>query len=732
MLKIRTRTYALPLAAALLIAGVTIHSTTVRADESAELDPIQVTAGRQSEPQYQVPQPVTVLTQEQLEKLNPQAMTEALRYEPGAFFQQTGPGQGIVITRGLKGAEVLHLVDGMRLNNAFFRTAPSQYIALLDPLNIDQLELLRGPYATVYGSDAMGGVVQVLTPEYRFDVDDWGTQGGARWSYSSADLGKVGRVYGATGTRNFSVSAGFSFLDFGNRKLAEPGQSTDHSGGFTLKQRVEDTAFLARGYDLKTIWAPAANQELMFSVQYFAQPALPRYNETVPGSGTASAGLPSAAISIYDNDRGFYHLRYRYSAPLAFMDGLEVHLARQLINDDRFDRTQTLARDVFEYNRSSLTGLTAQTQTQVAVAHRLIYGLEIYTDRIDSRSTRIDYSTPGDFSTGSRSNNSRDGFASRFPDGARADSYGLYALDEWRIGPDWLLDVGGRYSHIRTELPQADRSFGATLSDDDLNGSLGLRHAISRTLSWVSNLGRGYRSPNINDLAQVGRRSGNRVVVANFNLKPESVVSLDTGLKLATGPWRGEATVFYAEYKDRITLVDPAFAEGTPECPDDGDAAATACAQNQNIAEATYYGFEGGLRYRIAYNCSARAVLNYTWAEQDDGITRTPGNRVPPLNGQVAVEYRPLPGVSVEPYLFFADRQDRLDPADKKDNRINPNGTPGYAIANLRLGWAPPSDLPAYGLQLSLTNLLDTSYREHGSGIDGAGLGATVTATAKF
>src|SRR5688500_4242057 len=94
------------------------------------LEPMQVTAGRQPESQYQVPQLVTVLSGAEIAEIGPQVIAEALAYQPGAFFQQSGPGQGIVIVRGLKGSEVLHLVDGVRLNNAFFRNSPSQYVAL--------------------------------------------------------------------------------------------------------------------------------------------------------------------------------------------------------------------------------------------------------------------------------------------------------------------------------------------------------------------------------------------------------------------------------------------------------------------------------------------------------------------------------------------------------------------------------------------------------------------------
>ena len=164
---------------ALLMAGLPAAYAQAE-DEAVDLGTLQVTAGRRAESTVDVPQPVTVLTRDDIERAPVQSWTEAMRGQPGAFVQSSGPGQGIVIVRGLKGSEVLHLVDGFRLNNAFFRNAPSQYIALVDPMLIDRIELVRGPNSVLYGSDAMGGVIQLLTPEQRFDGDRLETSGRAR------------------------------------------------------------------------------------------------------------------------------------------------------------------------------------------------------------------------------------------------------------------------------------------------------------------------------------------------------------------------------------------------------------------------------------------------------------------------------------------------------------------------------------------------------------------------
>lgn len=706
--------------ALLVAAGADIALAQEQEPQPDELDALQVTAGRLPESQYQVPQPVTVISRGQIETQGPQVVAEALRGATGAYVQQSGPGQGIVIVRGLKGSEVLHLVDGMRLNNAFFRNSPSQYFSLVDPQNIAQLELLRGPYASLYGSDAMGGVVHVLTPEERFDGGTWGLRGGTALRYGSADLARSNRNWIATGNNAFSLTAGFSVSEFGKRLLPEPGQSPDGAGGVTLNDRVNDTDFQSRAWDVKALWTPAGGHEWLLAVQSFEIPELQRYFQTVPGY---SSGAPARAIAQFMDDRRFYHARYRYSLPLGFVDGVEVHLGQQVMNDDRLDRRQDNSRDEFTFNRSTLTGFTAQARSAWG-SHQMRFGTEIYRDQVSSRAYRE--APPG---SGTISYPDGSSFFSPFPDGSQADDLGLFLFDEWRASERWLVEGGARFTRHVTDIAQGDRAFGARLTDNDYTGNAGVRYALTPALAWTANAGRGFRAPNLFDLAQVGQRANNRVVVANLDLKPESVTTLDTGLKYQAGGFASEFSVFYSDYSDRIVTVNPAFAEGTPQCPDDGDPATTGCAQNQNIARSSYYGFEGGWRFAASPALRLRGTLNYTWGEQRQGGVKGAANRVPPLNGLLVAEIRPIHGLRVEPGVYFSGRQDRLDANDRSDSRINPNGTPGFAVLNLDLVYALRD---GFEWQAGGRNLLDKSYREHGSGIDGAGRGLVLGLRARF
>jgi outer membrane receptor protein involved in Fe transport len=717
------RVYSLHGAALLLVASaapIVAAPSTAGAPQQETLDVVQVTARRTSESLESVTPWISVADAETIRRLAPQVAAESLRGQAGAFFQQTAPGQGMTIVRGLKGAEVLHLVDGMRLNNAFFRTAPSQYTALVDPLSLSSVELLRGPAATIYGSDAMGGVVHFRSAEQRFAGSDWSTRGVFRANYNSADVGRQFRFTGAAGRDGLSLAVGASRAEFGARDVAGNGQSSNDAGAISLTDRVRPTEFGTRAYDAKILWTPSDRSEWMFSLQSYDAPRLPRYNEVVPGFGTAAAGFADAAVSEYDNSRHFGHIRYTAKLERAWANSIEVHVARQTVVDDRFDRSLDLTTDVRENNRSVLDGIVVQAATGIGASFDLTYGLDAYRDQVESRraDTRAGVTTV---------NSPTSTVKSRFPDGARADALGAFAIASWQTDGALRMDGSLRADRIEIDLPLADRLSAGKFDETALSGGVGVSYAFAPAWIWNSNLRRGFRAPNINDLAQVGRRSNNRIIVANPNLKPESLWSIDTGVRVSRAGLRGEAAVFYARYRDRITLADTGvtYANGQNGC-----VRATGCleAQNRNFARAQYYGFEGALQWQKG-PFETQATVNYTFGEQRNGDVTTPANRVPPLNGTLALKWNANAAVAAEVRAWFAGEQDRLDPSDLRDNRINPNGTPGFATLDVLMTWQPNNSLV---VQTGLRNILDKGYREHGSGINGTGRSLALTAEYRF
>ncbi len=678
-----------------------------------ELMPLTITASRLRAPVTETPRSMSVVTRKQIERQSPQVMTDLLRGQPGVFNQSSGPGQGIAIIRGLKGSEVLHLVDGMRLNMAFFRNSPSQYIALVDPYSIQQIEVLRGPAATLYGSDAMGGVVQVLTPEQRFSGREFSARGGLLAQFDSSNHGNVQRGWAAVGNEEFSASLGLTNRGYGSQDIGA-------AGG------VDFTGYDARSGDIKLLWAPAPGHELMLNAQYFEAPKLPRYFEIAGGPGGAGTG---AAMPVFfePNDRQFVHGRYRLN--LANGDSYEMHLASQIINDDRSRLIAPggVPTEETEKNQSNLTGLTLQANTRLGPVG-LIYGFEYYNDEVNSSRQRRNLNTGAI----TRQNPT-------FPDGSATDSLGTYVNAEWRALEPWLLMGGLRYSHVTTDLQATAVSVAAKVIDQDVTVHAGSLYGLTPQLGWTLNVARGFRAPNLFDLGTLGQRpNSNQFNVPNPNLSSETITTIDTGFKwdgeVAGHDLRAETSVFYSIYDDRIEPREATgnlIPAGTLGCVPIAPAVNCTEVQSRNITSATFWGFEAGAHYYFSRALETYATLNYTFGEENKANrspSTTPANRVPPLNGQIGVLYEPGPWL-VESFILGAFQQRRLDDDDLTDTRISRQGTQGWVTWNARLGWTPT---PMFRFRLDLKNILDQSYREHGSGIDGQGFGTVLTAEARF
>jgi outer membrane receptor protein involved in Fe transport len=651
---------------------------------SRPMESILVTATRTEESVIDIAEAVSVIGAEEVGRMAPELLAEMLRGVPGAFFQQTTPGQGIPIIRGLKGSQVLHLVDGMRLNNAFFRNAPNQYLGLVDAYATQQTEIIRGSAASLYGADAMGGVLQILTQEPEISGDEWRTTGRIYGSFNSVDSSLVGRAQAATGREGNILSGGLTYQYHDDRKT---GSDTIVPSGYKVKAG-----------DIKWRYDLNEQSDLMLSAQYLEQPSTPRVDELVPGYGQDHPS--SEQYEFRPNRREFLHARYRLHSKARWFSRFEAHLARQVITDDRLTQDWGEPEITREFNESELDGLTLQFNSPWGNGtdsyRELVWGLEYYSDTVSSSRVRTDGDT-GEIRPA----------RGRFPDGSTMDSTAVYASNQWQW--DRLsLNAGLRYSWFEIKLPATGEVGETRLEPSDLAGDVHLNYEVSPGIHLVSNVGRGFRPPNIFDLGTLGSRPGNRFNVPNPDLKPESVWSYDLGVKASTTRWQVEIFAWYSDYQDKFS--SRFTGEVTPE--------GRQIVRSDNLNQVKLYGIESGVRYLATDEMELYAVLNYTHGEESDDGETVPADRIPPLNGRFGLVYQPSDRLRFETYLDFAGRQDRLSPRDAADPRINPQGTAGWGTINLLASWQATERLE---LGLRLQNLGDRDYREHGSGIDAPG-----------
>ncbi|MEM1411552.1 MAG: TonB-dependent receptor, partial [Pseudomonadota bacterium] len=648
------------------------------------IETVTVTATRRIVDRRAVAMALTRVDEGALLRDGPSVIAEALRAKPGAFFQQTTPGQGTPIVRGLKGSQLLHLVDGMRLNNAFFRDAPNQYLALVDAQAVAAIEVLRGAAGSLYGADAMGGVVALNTRESRFTGPDTSTTGRFFSRYDSADHGVLVRAEGAVGNERGSLAGGVLYQHRGNRRTGD---------GTT----VRPSGFEAEAANLKLLLDQGARGEWMLQAQALEQPATPRVDALVPGFGQET---PSSETFLFEpNRRTFLHGRYRQDGVSGPLQRWELNLARQVIVDDR--RTQDFGSVIEnrEQNESTLDGLTAQINLLLKDQLDLVLGVELYRDEVRSSRQLVNLET-----------GASEDVRGRFPDGDTHDSDAIYAQVNRSFGQRVTLGAGLRYSRYDLFLPSDGTLTDTRLTPDDLTGDLRLRFQLAPDVQLLANLGRGFRPPNVFDLGTLGPRPGNRFNIVNPDLNPETVWSYDLGIRAWSERWDLEVFAFLLDYRDRITSVP------TGELTDSG----RIIVRSENSAESSISGLEASLQGQLTDTLSLDVVLNYTYGtEQARNGPETPADRIPPLNGRVGLAWTPQPSWRFTAWTSFAAEQDRLSPRDRLDPRIDPTGTDSWLTLNGGVEWQPREDLR---LGMQLTNGFDRSYREHGSGIDAPGL----------
>ena len=646
----------------------------------APLEEIQVTATRRPAAAAEVSAALSLIDREVLrgQKLT----TDALAAQPGVFLQQTTPGQGAAIVRGLKGSEVLHMVDGMRMNNAIFRNAPTQYLALVSPASVERIEVLRGSPSSLYGSDAVGGVVQVINRIPEFDGASIGLRREFGMSFDTAEEQRS--IYGSldAGTDQLAMLVSANYLETGNRRTG---------GGDT----VRPSGYSAQAFRAAVALTPDEDRLWLFDLQHGRQPETPRVDELVPGFGQTE---PAAEEFFFaPNERNFLHIRHdRKNAWLGA--SWRFDLGWQEIVDDR--RTRDFGSDVrrLEDNASRLLGASVTASGEHARGGWVV-GSEFYHDDVSSRREELNLTT-----------GEQQMVQSRFPDGSSADQAAVFANSDFRIGDRQSLSGGLRYTIVNVDLAATGMSPSANVDIDDFSADLGWQLALNDSTRLVANAGFGFRAPNVFDLGTLGERPGNRFNIPNANLESEDIIQFDLGIRHANDRYSASLVAWQFHYDNR--LVSVLTGATTPGGRD--------VVQTRNRASADLWGFEAELGASFGNRLLANLVLNYTRGDQDDGSgSDEPADRVPPLNGRFVVDYLLTDDWVLTPYVLFAGKQDRLSARDANDSRIDPDGTDGWATINIAADWQPDD---RWSLRFRASNLFDEQYRVHGSGIDAPGL----------
>ncbi|MCB2211382.1 TonB-dependent receptor [bacterium] len=651
------------------------------------------TATRSSVNPADVPRATAQVNAAEIRYHQSQSTAEVLRETPGVMIQKTSHGGGHAIVRGLTSNRVLLLVDGIRLNNSTYRLGNHPYLTFVDPLAVDQLDLVRGPGSVLYGSDALGGTINLRTRSAPFSADGLTVSGEATGGYRSADEEVLGH-----GSVSLSSSLWSLFVNGGysSRDDLRRGEGGDAVMDPDPPVTQSPTGFDA-GYAMGTFkWRFTDAGLLTLSHQYTERPEVPRYDKYVNGGDYRwlySDQTRQLSYASVDSRVGLPWLRSVHGK-LSYQLQTEGRSIQGTPDDDRVD----------EVDDTGTVGVDLSGEWE-AGRFEGAYGFDLYHDNVSSESETI---TPdGAVTQASRG---------RYPDGATYTSTGIFAQQQAHLTQALIVQAGLRYSLFSTafdtpgELPfdSVDLEFNA------LTASAGLVYQLLPSASVYTSAAQGFRAPNLGDMAKLGESKGTTFEVPNPDLDPEEVVTVELGTRVQSSRLTLDASLFYTSLTNTIA--------GVPATWNGADTVAVAgqtfdVRTRANTGEAYIYGVEWGSRVQLPANLQWRATVTYAYGQNT--TLDEPFDGIQPLTGYTGLVYmHPSRGLIVEPYVRFALQQDRLSSDDLEDSRIPEGGTPGWYTLNVRSQLRIDEH---FTLNLALENLLDRNYRVHASGINAPG-----------
>ncbi len=665
-----------------------------------EHETIFVSATRSEKNVVDVSRPLNIVSGDMVRERNSKTSSEALREETGIFVQKTNHGGGSAIIRGLSSNRLLLMVDGIRLNNSTYRLGNHQYLTTIDNNIISRIEVVRGPTSVLYGSDALGGAINVITnrPDLLNTKDRVKAEARIFGRYSSADEEKTTRTDMSVVNNKLAFNAGFSYKDFGDLKRG------GNSGNPLLEnstqgEKQSPSGFKEFNFDSKLFYEVTADQNITAAFQKTGQKDVPRYDKYENNNYTKWLYEPQKRTLAYIN--------YEKNLHKSFFSSLKLALSYHLQQEGRITQKNEESDIIREKDDVNTYGFLFQLNSSYKT-HYMTMGTDIYFDRIGSSRSVFDCSEKHLYND----------VRGRYIDGSDYNSFGVFLQDEVTIKKKWILTAGVRHSYFtaKYKLPIDNKqvmefsSFNQDYQKSTAN--IGLVYKLNEKIFLNSNLSQGFRAPNLSDLSKFGESKGSVYEVPNVTLEPEKVLSFDIGLKTDMKKFKGYYSLYYSRIGDIIESADALY-NGMPVMIRNGETYKVK--SKQNTGDAAVTGFEGAVEYYIYDSISIHGNFTYTY-----GTNRTleePVGGIPPAFGLSGIKWK-TGNSFADFFIRFASKQDRLSSDDLDDPRIPAGGTPGWKIFNIRYGRTISDHLL---MQISLENIFDRNYREHGSGINGPG-----------
>ncbi len=689
---------------------------------------VVISANKWEQEEESVSQKIMTVNKKTIQFQNPQTSADLLANSGQVFVQKSQLGGGSPKIRGFAANSVLLVVDGVRMNNAIFRSGNLQNIINIDPNALESSEVIFGPGSVLYGSDALGGVMDFHTiqPKWSSDnITDIIVNGLVR--YSTAANERTGHVDVSVGQEKFTFFHSSTYTAFDDLR-AGGRRSGGYEGEFERNffvTRINGEDQLIENDDINTQKFSGYNlfntlskvkyrineiSDISYGFYFSTTSDIPRYDNLTETIRTDTDSLAAAEWYYGPQKWQMHNLRLGIYRTNVLFDQARFTLAYQNFVESRNDRD--FGDDRLRTREEQVDMYSVSLDFDKAYNNsNLYYGIDFYHNDISSGAFRRNLETGEVTPTGSR-----------YPDGGSDfTSFALYASYVSKLTDRITLNTGLRYNTLslkaETTNTQAlsNNAANLDLNNSAINGSLGLAVNLNDHNKITSNISTGFRAPNVDDVGKVFD-IGNSIIVPNSNLKPEYSASYELSYQRKTERSLFKIVGFYSRLFDAI--VDGPFTlNGSSTVVIDGETLNVF--SKVNTGDAEIYGGSLIFTAEVAENWAVSKMISYTGGR--DLTNGEPLRHTTPVFGRASVTFKKKK-LRSEFYIEYNTDRDRDDipsaEIDRKPYLYTSSGSPGWYTFNLKSSYQLSEH---FNVNAGVENILDKHYRPYTSGISAPG-----------
>jgi hemoglobin/transferrin/lactoferrin receptor protein len=695
------------------------------------LDELIIYSGKFAEQKKFIAQKVEVITSRQIAQTNAQNTGDLLMNTGNVFVQKSQQGGSSPVIRGFEASRVLLVVDGIRMNNAIYRAGHLQSAITVDQNSLERIEVLYGPASTLYGSDALGGVVLMRTKQPKLSPgDNLYTTGSAFVRYSTANDEKTAHSDISIGGKKFAWLQAYNYSDFGDSRMGSryPAKYPDFgrrsqyiariNGIDSIVTNPDDRVQRFSGYcqwDItqKFLYRQKDNITHSLNLQHSNSSNIPRYDRLQDMRN----GLLRFAEWYYGPQTRYlaaYELSLQHAGPF---DEVRANVNYQMLTESRHQREyRRYDRLDNRLEEAGVWGFVVDGR-KVWKAHELTVGLDGQLNDVSSRAFRKN------IQTGAESP-----LDSRYPNGTNKMNYfGVYAQHLLKLSNGKIIiNDGIRLQKVTLNSTIRDNSFfnfpftAISQENGAVTGNLGLIYLPSNNTRLNLSLASGFRTPNVDDVARIfeSNTASRQLIVPNPAIGPEYTYNIDLGLTQRAGIFRFEVTAFYTWFRNAISVAPFKFNEQDSIMY---NGARVKVFANQNINKAYVYGFNANATADITDRLRFYSTISYTRGRlQPLGGGTVPLDHIPPVYGKTSLAYT-QPVFQAEVFALYNGwkRLEDYNPGGEDNAQYaTPDGTPSWLTLNLRTTVNLHKQV---SLQAGIDNILDRNYRYFASGFSAPG-----------